>query len=213
MEMLFLGIGILLIFLMSMGFGYFVANKDKKENETRFSFLTHFPFEIKCRDEKLNLVFRGLLVIIAVLIGFTALYTLFINASYLLEKNLSLLILLNAFILVALFIIDTRKYKVHLITSILFMVVNLGIYFLIWYLPIRDNFVNYHLATLIIGVVLFLVLVFLTFLPSLKRWYVMEIDEEGNKTRGKVFPLALIEWIHIVIYLLSFIVLLINYLI
>lgn len=210
MNMLFLTIPLIFIFFITMGFGYYIT---KKEKDSTFSFFTHFPFEIKSKNDKLLILFRALLVIVAGLCAFISLYSLYVEGNYILEKNLALLMVLNSILLVALFMIDTRKYKVHLVTSILFMLFNLGISFLVLYLPIRDNFVNYHLVTLILGVIIFVLQLVLTLLPSLKHWYVMEVDEAGNKSRGKVFPLALVEWIHILSFLSIFIILLINSLI
>lgn len=210
MKEIYITLVLLTIFICSMIIGYISYNYNRNE---RFNFLVRFPFEMKSKSNRLTLIFRITLAFFCGISSVDSLVLFFISSSYAIEKILSLLIIFNSFLLVSLFIIDTKSYKAHLVNSILFMVLNSFSYGLLAYLTFRSNFVFYQMWIGIVSLVISVIILFIAFLPSLKNWYVLKKDEEGNLSRGKIFPLAFIEWINILFYVLLFVLVMVNYII
>lgn len=210
MKEIYITLVLLTIFICSMIIGYISYNFNRNE---RFNFLVSFPFEMKSKSNRLTLIFRITLAFFCGISSVDSLVLFFISSSYAIEKILSLLIIFNSFLLVSLFIIDTKSYKAHLVNSILFMVLNSFSYGLLAYLTFRSNFVFYQMWIGIVSLVISLIILFIALLPSLKNWYVLKKDEEGNLSRGKIFPLAFIEWINILFYVLLFVLVMVNYII
>lgn len=207
MKDLYIFFVLFIVFIFSMIVGINITNFNKKK---KYNFLVNFPFEMESSSFKLTLIFRFVLALFCGMCSICSIYFLFVNGKYLLEKFLSLVLVFNSFLLVSLFVIDMKNYKAHLANSIIFMVLNAISYFLLGYIPLRDNFDLYPMWMMIVGFIFFVIMMFLLLLPSIKNWYIMKKDEEGNLTRGKIFPLALIEWVNILLYLLIFVLLLIN---
>ena len=210
MKEIYITLVLLTIFICSMIIGYISYNYNRNE---RFNFLVSFPFEMKSKSNRLTLIFRITLAFFCGISSVDSLVLFFISSSYAIEKILSLLIIFNSFLLVSLFIIDTKSYKAHLVNSILFMVLNSFSYGLLAYLTFRSNFVFYQMWIGIVSLVISVIILFIAFLPNLKNWYVLKKDEEGNLSRGKIFPLAFIEWINILFYVLLFVLVMVNYII
>lgn len=210
MKEIYITLVLLTIFICSMIIGYISYNFNRNE---RFNFLVSFPFEMKSKSNRLTLIFRITLAFFCGISSVDSLVLFFISSSYAIEKILSLLIIFNSFLLVSLFIIDTKSYKAHLVNSILFMVLNSFSYGLLAYLTFRSNFVFYQMWIGIVSLVISVIILFIALLPSLKNWYVLKKDEEGNLSRGKIFPLAFIEWINILFYVLLFVLVMVNYII
>ena len=210
MKEIYITLVLLTIFICSMIIGYISYNYNRNE---RFNFLVSFPFEMKSKSNRLTLIFRITLAFFCGISSVDSLVLFFISSSYAIEKILSLLIIFNSFLLVSLFIIDTKSYKAHLVNSILFMVLNSFSYGLLAYLTFRSNFVFYQMWIGIVSLVISIIILFIASLPNLKNWYVLKKDEEGNLSRGKIFPLAFIEWINILFYVLLFVLVMVNYII
>ena len=210
MKEIYITLVLLTIFICSMAIGYMCFSFNKKE---KFNFLVDFPFEMKSKSNRLTLLFRITLAFFCGISSIDSLVLFYLSSSYLIEKTLSLLIIFNSFLLVSLFIIDTRNYKAHLASSILFMIFNFLSYGLLAYLTFRSNFVFYPMWLGIVSLIIAVIILLIAFLPSLKNWYVLKKDEEGNLSRGKIFPLAFIEWINIFIYVFLFILVMVNYII
>lgn len=209
MKDLYLTLILVVIFICTIWIGFLVTNYNKKE---KYNLLNHFPFEMKSESLKLTLIFRFTLALFCGICSIASIILLFVNGTYLLERFLSCLLVFNSFMLVNLFVIDMHSYKSHLFNSVIFMVINLLSYFLLFYLPIRDDFVYYSLFILITSLIVFLTIMVLLFLPTLKKWYIIKYDEKNQEKRGKLLPLALIEWINIFLYVLIYILIAINYL-
>lgn len=207
MKDLYIYFVLFVVFIFSLIVGINITNFNRKK---KYNFLINFPFEMESSSFKLNIIFRFVLALFCGMCCICSIYFLFINGNYLLEKFLSLILVFNSFLLVSLFVINMKNYKAHLANSIVFMALNAVSYFLLGYIPLRDNFNYYPIWMMISGFILFALMMFLLLLPSIKNWYIMKKDEDGSLTRGKIFPLALLEWINILLYLLIFVLLLIN---
>lgn len=210
MKEIYISIVLIVVFICAIIIGLLITNQGK-EKKDRYNFLINFPYEMESKSPRLNLVFRLVLALFCGVCSISSIVILFVDGAYLLEKVLSLLLIFNSFLLVGLFLLNMKNYKIHLINSVSFMVINSIGYFLIGYLPIRDNFTFYPLWICIVGFIIFAMLIFFLILPSVKNWYVLKKDEEGNFTRGKIFPLAVLEWVNILAYILIFVILAINY--
>ena len=210
MKEIYISFVLITIFICSMIIGYICHNFSNKE---KFNFLINFHFEMKSQSNKLTLIFRITLAFFCGICSIDSLVLFFISSNYLIEKILSLTLIFNSFLLVSLFINDMKSYKPHLVNSILFMIFNVISYALLGYFTFRSNFVFYPLWFGIVCFVIAVILLFIALLPRLKNWYVLKKDEEGNLSRGKIFPLAFIEWINILFYVLLFVLAIVNYII
>ena len=209
MREIYLSLALLLIFISSITIGVIITNY---KQEKKYNFLNSFPYEMENKDYLwMNLTFRSSLALFCGVSCVGSLLFFFIGSEYLISQILSLVILLNSFLLVSLFIINMKSYKLHLINSIIFMVLNVLSYFLLAYLPFRENFVFYPMWLTIVSIIIGLILLLILLLPSLKNWYILKKEDEDKYIRGKVFPLAIIEWINIIAYVLIFIIMLVVY--
>ncbi len=210
MKEIYINIVLIVVFICSIVIGLLITNQGK-EKKNRYNFLINFPYEMGSRSPKLNLVFRLVLALFCGVCSISSIVILFVDGIYLLEKVLSLLLIFNSFLLIGLFLLNMNNYKIHLANSISFMVINSISYFLIGYLPLRNNFTFYPLWISIVGFIIFAMMIFLLLLPCVKNWYMLKKDDEGNMIRGKIFPLAALEWVNILMYILIFVILTINY--
>lgn len=209
MREIYVSLAILLIFISSITIGVIIANY---KQERKYNFLNSFPYEMENKDNLwMNLTFRSSLALFCGISSVGSLLFFFVGSEYLISRILSLTIVLNSFLLVSLFIINMNNYKLHLINSILFMVLNVVSYFLLAYLPFRENFVFYPMWLMVVSIIIGLILLFILLLPSLKNWYILKKEEDDKYSRGKVFPLAVIEWLNIIAYVLIFIIMLIVF--
>ena len=200
----------IVLFIISMIVGRYIYSFEKKE---KYNYLTMFPYEIKPKAYGLLITFRGLLALWLGVCSISSIYIFFINQYLLIEKVLTLVIVINAFLILSLFVVDMKNYKLHQGLAVFSSLFNIFIYLLLGYLGIRFAFTKYPLALTIISFVIALVLIVILLLPSLKNWYILKRDEEGNLTRGKIFPLAFFEWINIISFVLFYLIIGITFLI
>ncbi len=205
----------LLIFLI--GFILFIASllvgliMYKKDYGKRYNFLNHYPFEIKTNfNIKLLNTFHaslfGSVIILAI-----SIFLIFYNnkdGSFA-SKSCSFILIIQALLLVTLFIIPFYYYKSHLLTSISFMVLNFVACVILGTNSIfyqgMNNLFYFSIIYYLLGVIAFALFT----LPLLKAWYKTGINEETNE-RNNVIPYALIEWINIGLFFLILIVSLIR---
>ena len=191
-----------------------------------FSFLRNFPFEFGRLNPNIYFIFKTLMFILSGL-AFSPLF--FISPLMSEFGNLGFLCILvtcvfglaaisNCF----LFFFDARYTKTHmalvtvsmcltLLANALSTLISILVYKS--YLDMNDN----HLGSLILAIcsgLLALAMIFLVFNPKLSNWAKLEevVNDDGEKTysRGKVFILALFEWITILISILGEILFLIS---
>lgn len=213
MKEIYIILVLIILFITTIFSGILVANY-KKEKKDRFNFLNHLPFEmVNYSSLRLTLTFRFILSLFSGMCAIASIFVLFVNGDYLLEKVLSFFLLINGIILVNLFIVDLKNYRIHIGSLIFFMVFNVISYCFLVYLPIRDNFRYYSLFLLISSSIILIGMLLLISIPTLKRWYALKLDQNGDFTRGEVLILSIVEWINILFYVFIFIILAINYLI
>lgn len=198
---LFLSLVALILFLVSIILGALIYNnKDKR----KFNFLNMFPFEMKSKDYRLNNLFYLILTLSLGFVIYVSLYLFYLYEVVLLSKFLSLSLIFCSLLLISLFVIDFKNYKLHLLTSILFTTLNAMNYAVFSYLGYRFAFTKYPLWSSIIGVVVTIFLLILLLLPSLKSWYLLKKNQNNEFVRGRIHPYAFIEWINIILYILLF---------
>lgn len=207
MKELYINIVLFLSFILSQIVGLLITNYSQKDKKEKYNYLNKFPFEMSSTQSNYNLIFHITLGLFCGMCALSSIVLLFQNGQYFLERVLCFILVINSFALLSLFMVDFRQYKVHLVNSIIFTILNLMAYFLLGYLSIRSSFNEYKMWIFIISLIIFLFLLVSLFLPSLKKWYILKQDDEGNYIRGKVFPLALFEWINIFLFLFIFIIL------
>lgn len=193
----------------------------KDEYGDKFSFLRHFPFELdqdKKGDHKF--IYRAMLILIFALMGVSYVLALKDYFQYTtLTYVISIFGILSYLSLFFLAIIDTRFVKIHLIIfglNFLSTLVNIlsiiffAFYFIDWKIPTAFDYPNWLGYIIVAFAILFVItLLIIMFNPKLKDWAKLEKQVNGDGTisyrRGKVFILALSEWLTILINHLSFI--------
>ena len=199
---------LLVVFVCAMIIGLSIVNHGQKK---KYSFLKNFPFEMKSDNLSLTVIFRFTLALFCGVSSVESLLLFFLEGMYLIEKALALVLILNSFLLVSLFIIDTRNYYVHAVTSILFMSLNAASYLLLFYLPIRDAFSFYPVWLSVVAAVIAVVLLGSEIGIFFNNCFRLKKDGQGNYTRGKVFPLAFGEWVKVFGYVLLFLIVILDY--
>jgi hypothetical protein len=183
----------------------------KKDNGEKYSFLRNFPFELKVNDNNgLNLLFKCVLGLSVGLMMFSSYLTFFVDTDIFTSKFLAVFLVFDSLAYLTIFLFDTTSYKIHVgIASTLF-VFNIAIYFILGYLSIRDNFQIVPMWVCIASFVVLGCLIIVNLLPSLANWYYLK-KEKSNKgeiySRGKVFILALVEWINVFAVIIFYIIL------
>lgn len=193
----------------------------KDEYGDKFSFLRHFPFELdqdKKGDHKF--VYRAMLILIFALMGVSYILALKDYFKYTtLTYVISIFGILSYLSLFFLAIIDTRFVKIHLIVfglNFLSTLVNIlsiiffAFYFIDWKIPTAFDYPSLLGYIVVAFSIIFVIaLLIIMFNPKLKYWAKLEkqVNSDGTISyrRGKVFILALSEWLTILINHLSFI--------
>lgn len=193
----------------------------KDEYGDKFSFLRHFPFELdqdKKGDHKF--VYRAMLILIFALMGVSYILALKDYFKYTtLTYVISVFGILSYLSLFFLAIIDTRFVKIHLIVfglNFLSTLVNIlsiiffAFYFIDWKIPTAFDYPSWLGYIVVAFSIIFVIaLLIIMFNPKLKYWAKLEkqVNSDGTISyrRGKVFILALSEWLTILINHLSFI--------
>lgn len=181
------------------------------KEEDKYSFLRNFPFELRTKDNYgLNLLFKIVLGLSVGLMMFSSYLTFFIDNDIFTSKFISVFLILDSLAYLTLFLFDTTSYKIHVGIASVFFAFNIAVYFILGYLAIRDNFQIVPLGVCVVSFIIFGLLIIINFLPSLSNWYRLK-KENNNKgtvyTRGKVFTLALVEWINVFSIILFYIIL------
>jgi hypothetical protein len=197
---------IFMVITLSLGCAiYYVDTKEK------VSFLRNFPFELRSKKNyNLNILFKSVLSLEVILLIFSSYVMFFVNNDIFTSRFLAIILIINAVVLLTLFLFDTTNYKIHVGIASTFMVTNIASFFILGYLSLRDNFAIYPLFVCIASFIVMAILIIVDFAPSLTTWWKMKksSDSKGNTTynRGKVFPLALAEWINVFASFLFFLI-------
>ena len=198
------------LFIVSIMVGLLSIRQNKKTK--KYNFLNMFPYEMKSENPSLLLTFRSVLALFCGVCCIVSIYIFFVKDELLISRILSFGLLINSFLLLTMFTVDMRNYKLHLYISIIFSILNIINYALYGYLGIRYNFTKYPLGVTITCFILAIILLTLILLPTFKNWYLLKKDEDGNLSRGKIFPLAILEWINLISFVLLFLITGITYL-
>ena len=76
------------------------------------------------------------------------------------------------------------------------MVLNVLSYFLLAYLPFRENFVFYPMWLTIVSIIIGLILLLILLLPSLKNWYILKKEDElDNENKKYNKAKKVMEWV------------------
>lgn len=208
MREIYITVVLVVVFACAMVIGLSITHHRQK---SKYSFLRNFPFEMKSDSLNLTLIFRFTLALFCGVCSVESLLLFFLGGMYFIEKTLAMILILNSFLLVSLFVIDTKNYFVHAVNAILFMSLNAVAYLLLFYLPLRDAFAYYPMWLSVVSAVIAALLLGLEIGIFLNNCFRLKKDAEGNYTRGKVFPLAFGEWVNVFSYVLLFLIVIADY--
>ena len=204
-ELLFC-ISVIVSFIICYIIGNYIYNLDNKKN---FNILNSFPFEMISKRNNLNLLFRILLSIFVSLSSIDVLYLFIYHFdSDFLSRFIGMVMILEALMLIGLFLVSSTLYKGHIFVSSLFLILNIISYILIGY---RGIVVEGELWISIICFIIGLVELIIIFLPQLKNWYKL-IEENEAYIKPKFNLYAFFEWLNIFTFILSLVLYTINYL-
>lgn len=201
----------LVLFVVSLTIGTIMYKRDYSK---KFSFLNHYPFELKTNFNipLLNAFRAGLIGSIIIL--FITIYITFyhsVDGSFS-SKFASFSLIIEGVIAVSLFVVPLYFYKSHLLLIISLMILNFVNSFILGF----SALIQVGMYNIFYFGIFYFILCFISFillgLPVLKSWYKNYLDEE-NKERKKILPLALIEWTNIIIYFLIILVGIIRYIV
>ena len=219
---LFSLVSIAVIFLILLGISLFNSSLFGKE----FSFLRNFPFEYAKINQSSFQIYKILLFVLSGLAFSPLFFIAPMSADF---GGLTFLCILTTCVFglsmisnVLLFFFDARYTKTHMALVTISMSLTffanalttlVGILVYKSYLDMSEN----HVGSLVLAIVsglLTLVTLFLIINPKLTSWAKLEssTNEKGEKvvSRGKVFILALSEWLIIVLSVLGEIIYLLS---
>ena len=123
MKELLLCISVIVSFIISYIIGNLIYRLDKKKN---FNILNSFPFEMISKRNNLNLLFRILLSIFISLCCIDILYLFIYHYdSNFLSRFIGIVLILEALMILGLFIVSSILYKGHIFISLLFYILNI----------------------------------------------------------------------------------------
>lgn len=197
-------------FLLAMVIGNYLYKLQRKR---KFNYFNNFPFEMENKkDPKLTLLFRILLI---AFIGFCCVDILFLLffplESDIFSKFLGGILLLEAYMLLGLFLISSVIYKGHIFLSCSFFVLNFMSYVGLGYKVLLDE---KPLAISIICFIIGFILLIVMFSPVLREWYKLNkkvTKQEIVITRKRFNLYVFNEWVNILFFILNiFLCLIIN---
>lgn len=200
MKEVSLFISVIVSFLLTMIIGNFLY---KFENKKAFNYLNTFPFEMESKkDSKITLLFRILLGVFICISCIDVLYLLIFHYdSNFNSRFLGGMLILEAFMILGVFLVSTQLYKGHIIVSSLLFVLNSFSYIVLGY----NSLINNHpLWVSIVSFIIGFILLIIMFSPLLKDWFKItrkvENDEETT-SRMKINLFVFNEWINILFYI------------
>ena len=203
MKELILLVVVIVSFILSMIIGHYMYYLDNKKH---FNVFNSFPFEMISKRNSFNLLFRIILGIFISLSCIDILYLFIYHFdSNFLSRFIGIILILEALMLLGLFLISTILYKGHILVSSVFFVLNIVSFILIGYRGIIEE---YPIWISVVCFIISLVELVIVFLPQLKNWY--KIKKEDTKVNFSLF--IFFEWINIFTFILSLILYTINYL-
>ena len=206
MKELLLCISVIVSFIISYIIGNLIYRLDKKKN---FNILNSFPFEMVSKKNNLNLLFRILLSIFISLSCIDILYLFIYHYdSNFLSRFIGIVLILEALMLLGLYIVSSILYKGHIFISLLFYILNIISYILIGYRGIVEHS---RLFITIICFIIALVELIIIFLPQLKNIYKLNLEGE-DYIKPKFNLYIFFEWVNIFTFILSLILYTFNYL-
>lgn len=206
MKELIFCVGVIASFIICFIIGNFIYRLDNKKN---FNILNSFPFEMISKRNNFNLLFRILLAIFISLSCIDILYLFIYHFdSDFLSRFIGIVLILEALMLLGLFLVSSILYKGHILISSLFFVLNIISFILIGYKGIVEKG---ELWISIIAFIVSFIELIIIFLPQLKNWYKLEInDEQYIKPKFNLY--VFFEWINIITFIVSLTLYTINYL-
>ncbi|MGN1295313.1 MAG: hypothetical protein ACI4U5_02785 [Bacilli bacterium] len=185
----------------------------KSSNKRNFSILKEFPYELKVDEWKLNLCSGTILSIGIGMLCVLSLYNFFYSNNYsFIGKSLGVELIITNIFLLGLFVLDMKSYKSHIVLTSLFYVMNFICYTTLGFVAIKNYSINHLWLVLVAFFISFSILVSM-FSPLISSWYKLKKEEKKGEevyTRGKIFILAFLEWINILVYLLIYVLVIIE---
>ena len=210
MTELILSLCVVFSFIICMIIGCLIYKKKEKKV---FNPLNTFPFEIEDKkDFSLTLLFRILLIVFVGVscVDILYLFMFHFDADFS-TKFLSIILLLEAFMLLGLFLVSTRVYKGHIIINCLFVVLNVIAYFILGVSAISNKKDLWLIITSItIGVILLVLLL----LPNMKEGYKLDkVESEELEIKKKTFNFYIFnEWLNILFFMILLVISSVQYL-
>lgn len=204
---------VLLLILILLFSGFITSSLFlyKQEQEKKYSFLKMFPYELRTKNNTLNILPMIFLILSIGLTSYFSLALLYFERENLICRSFSLSLLINGIFLVGVFVLDMSDYKVHIIQTSLLYVMTFVNYVLFSYWVFRDGQNTYPLWVGIVCIIISFIILLSMFCKPLINWYKLKKNEKGDEfSRGKVFILAFIEWCIIFLYFALFILLVIG---
>ena len=210
MTTIYLGIISYIIIILSFVSSLLLFRSIKKRS---FSLLKEFPYELKASEWKLDLCFGTSLSIGIGLLCVLCLFNFFYSNNYsFIGKSLGVELIITNIFLIGLFVLDMNSYKSHITMTSLFYVMNFICYTTLGFVALKNYSLNHLWLVLLSFFISFSILVSM-FSPLISSWYKLKKEEKKGEevfTRGKVFILAFIEWINIFVYLLIYVLVIIE---
>ena len=186
---------VLLLILILLFSGFITSSLFlyKQEQEKKYSFLKMFPYELRTKNNTLNILPMIFLILSIGLTSYFSLALLYFERENLICRSFSLSLLINGIFLVGVFVLDMSDYKVHIIQTSLLYVMTFVNYVLFSYWVFRDGQNTYPLWVGIVCIIISFIILLSMFCKPLINWYKLKKNEKGDEfSRGKVFILALV---------------------
>ena len=132
---------VLLLILILLFSGFITSSLFlyKQEQEKKYSFLKMFPYELRTKNNTLNILPMIFLILSIGLTSYFSLALLYFERENLICRSFSLSLLINGIFLVGVFVLDMSDYKVHIIQTALLYVMTFVNYVLFSYWVFRDG--------------------------------------------------------------------------
>lgn len=210
MTTVYLGIIAYIVIIISFISSLFLF---KSKNKRKFSLLKEFPYELKVDDWKVNLCFSSSLSIGIGLLCILSLYNFYYSFPYsFIGKSLGVELIITNIFLIGLFVLDMKSYKSHIVLTSLFYVMNFICYTTLGFVTLKNYSIN-HLWMMLVSFFISFSILMSMFTPLISSWYKLKKEEKNSLetySRGRIFILAFLEWMNILVYLLIYVLIIIE---